>query len=1521
MSNDTDVGQPGVPEVAIVGMAGRFPGAGDLESFWKNLREGVESITFFSDEELRAGGVAEELISHPDYVRGYGSLGDVAGFDAAFFGYSPREAELMEPGHRLFLECAWEAMEDAGYDPSRVDGNVGVYAGVGASNYLDRNVRGNPELAAVIGEFQLLVGSGKDFLATRASYKMDLRGPSVSVQTGCSTALVSVHMACQSLLGRECDMALAGGSCVAVPQITGYVWSHGGILSPDGHCRAFDADSAGAQAGSGVGVVVLKRLEDALADGDVIHAVIKGSAINNDGAVKVAYTAPSVEGQAAVIGEALAMADVDAETVTYVEAHGSGTELGDPIEIAALTRAFRASTDRTGYCAVGSVKTNIGHLDTAAGAAGLIKTVLALKNRELPPTVHFKKPNPKIDFASSPFYVSGALQPWNVPDDVPRRAGVSSFGIGGTNAHVVLEEAPEAEPSDEGRPWQLLAVSARTPSALDAATANLAEHVRKHPEQKAADVAWTLQVGRRHFPARRMVVVHQDEDAAAVLEARTPDRVGQGIADGGHRSVAFMFPGVGEQYVNMARGLYEREPVFRTEIDRCARILRPHLGLDLREVLYPGEAPEEPGAPSAKPGGFDLRKMLGKDAGPSDGNAERLNRTDVAQPAVFVVEWALAQLWISLGVQPEAVIGHSLGEYVAATVAGVFSLDDALALVAERAKMIQELPGGAMLAVSAAPDVVRRNLSDSVQLATVNAPELCVVSGPEEAVAAAEERFSAAGIVARRVPTTHAFHSAMMEPVVGRFVERLQRMKLSAPQIPFVSNVTGTWITPEQATDPRYWGRHMRETVQFERGAAELLREPGRVLLEVGPGQTLSTFVRQRENGSDAAVVPSVRYPYDRQADWAFFLNALGRLWVAGVEPDWKALHSGENRRRVQLPTYPWERQRYWVEAPTPAELARAKGPARGKRHDPADWFHLPTWKSTPAPKPAAEPDARWIVLASDDALSAATVDALRSDGHDVTVVRAGTEFRQHADGFTIRPEARDDYAALVGAIGSVEGKTAVAHLWSVDGGSAQSRGFLSLALLAGALGHDRDHSARIVAVSTGLFDVTGDETLDPSRATLLAACRGVQHEYPNLTVRAVDVAASADAAVLGRRLAAELASSADETAVAIRGRHRWTRELTPVRPTGDSSARLRQGGVYLLTHGLSGRNAMIARVLVEKAGARLAVLDRLIPARGSWDVVIEARPEDDEVRRQVELVRELEAKGGEVLLLPALPHKRDEMEEALAQVEKRWGPVNGVFHAVPEVVLAFFSALSELRAPTWQALVDESLAELSALEQVLEGRALDFVLLESSLASVLGAVGLSEIAALNHLTEAFACRHEASHPTPWTAVAWDRWGTADDGLGEYFLTKDEAARAMDLVLAFHGEPLVMVSTGDLTARVGDAAAPVRRMQAVGSVYARPELTTEYFAPTNDTEERLATMWAELLGIDRIGIHDDFFHLGGHSLLATQIVSRVREMFALELPLKAIFEAPTVAKFAALVEEAIIAEIEDLTDEEALQLM
>ncbi|HWK90506.1 MAG TPA: beta-ketoacyl synthase N-terminal-like domain-containing protein, partial [Longimicrobium sp.] len=887
-------------EVAVIGMSGRFPGADTLDAFWQNLRNGVESIRFFTADELAAAGTPRTLLANPDFVPAFGALADVETFDAGFFGYSPREAEALEPAHRLFLECCWEAMENAGHDPGRVPGSVGVFAGAGTPYYTEEHIRPNPQLAGTVGEFQLTLGSGKDFLATRVAYKLDLRGPALSVQTGCSTALVAVHLAAQSLLSRETDLALAGGTNVVVPNQTGYVYSPGGISSPDGHCRAFDAQAAGTNGGSGVGVVVLKRLEDALRDGDPVRAIIRGSAVNNDGSLKVAYTAPSVEGQAAVIREALEVADVHPETIRFVEGHGSGTDLGDPIEIAALTQAYRSWTDKRQFAAVGSVKTNVGHLDTAAGIAGFIKTVLALENRELPPTVHLRTPSPRIDWASSPFYVSGEREAWET-DDTPRRAGVSSFGIGGTNAHVVLEEAPSPRPSQPRRGTQLVALSARSPDALEAATDRLAAHLRAHPEQAAADVAYTLQVGRRAFAFRRTLVVRDGEDAAALLEARHPERIAGAAVEDGHRAVAFLFPGVGEQYPQMARGLYDTEPAFRAEVDRCAELLRPRLGLDIREVIFPGAAPAE----SPDPGKIDLRAMLARGSSVPDPAAERLNRTELAQPAVFVVEYALARLWMSWGIEPDAVIGHSLGEYAAACIAGIFSLEDALALVAERARLIGALPGGAMLAVPLSPEATTPFLADGAAIATVNAPELCVVAGPDDAVEATRAALEQAGHVARRLAATHAFHSPMMDPAVEPIARLVGTMRLAPPRIRMVSNVSGTWITPAEAVDPRYWARHTRETVRFDRGAGELLRGAGRVLLEVGPGQTLSTFVRQR--GAEAAgvpIIPSIRYPYDRTPDASFLLGALGGLWRAGVTPDWQAFHDGESLRRVP-PGYP----------------------------------------------------------------------------------------------------------------------------------------------------------------------------------------------------------------------------------------------------------------------------------------------------------------------------------------------------------------------------------------------------------------------------------------------------------------------------------------------------------------------------------------------------------------------------------------------------------------------------------------
>lgn len=879
-------------EIAVVGLSGRFPGARHVDEFWDRLCKGADLVTFFSDEELLRRGVDRPALDDPHYVRAEAVLEDIELFDASFFGFTAREAETLDPQHRLFLEESWGALENAGYNSETYQGRVGVFAGESLNTYFLHNLYPNRKLLNSLGASQVVIGNDRDYLATQVSFRMNLKGPSLSVQTACSTSLVAVHLACQSLLNRECDMALAGGVSVSVPQGLGGHYQEGGIISPDGHCRAFDAKASGTVKGSGLGVVVLKRLADAMNDRDTIHAVIKGSAINNDGAVKVGYTAPAVAGQASVIEETLALASIEPETIGYVEAHGTGTALGDPVEIAALTQAFRMGTEATNFCAIGSVKTNIGHLDAAAGVAGLIKTILALEHKQIPPSLHFEQPNPNIDFSNSPFFVNTALRSWDT-NGTPRRASVSSFGIGGTNAHVVLEEAPASVSSNSFGSHHLLVLSARTQTALVQATDNLAIHLKRCSNLNLADVSYTLSAGRREFEHRLALVCRNREEAVAALTAPDRSRVIAGAPRYAKRPVAFMFPGQGAQYVGMGRELYEREPVFSGELDHCAEFLRSSLGVDLREIIY------------------------AKDLSPEEA-AVRLADTHFAQPALFSVEYALAKLWMAWGVVPQAMLGHSIGEYVAACLAGVFSLEDALGLVAARGEIMQRQTRGAMLSVSLTQREAESYLSEQISLAAINSPSLCVLSGTIDAIEHLERQLLASDVICRRLHTSHAFHSTMMEPAVEEFAALVQGVALHAPRIPYLSNVTGMWITEEQAVAPRYWARHLREPVQFSQGVAALLNDPAMVLLEVGPGQTLGALAGQQPGAAlDSVTLASLRPPKGEQSEVEFLLKTVGRLWSVGVEIDWSGFYSAQQRWRVPLPPYPFERRRYWIDPPS----------------------------------------------------------------------------------------------------------------------------------------------------------------------------------------------------------------------------------------------------------------------------------------------------------------------------------------------------------------------------------------------------------------------------------------------------------------------------------------------------------------------------------------------------------------------------------------------------------------------------
>ncbi|MBW4506975.1 MAG: SDR family NAD(P)-dependent oxidoreductase [Scytonematopsis contorta HA4267-MV1] len=1502
-----------IEEVAIIGMAGRFPGAKNIAEFWQNLHSGVESISIFTDEELASTGINQSLLNDKNYVKSGYILEDTELFDANFFDFNPKEAETTDPQQRIFLECAWEALENAGYDSMRCESRIGIYAGTSENNYLSFDFQSDSVGSSKC--YQTSIGNDKDYLTTRVSYKLNLTGPSLTVQTACSTSLVAVSLACQSLLNYQCDIALAGGVSIHVPQKTGYLHEPGGTLSSDGHCYAFDAKAQGITIGNGVGTVVLKRLSDAITDGDCIHAVIKSTAINNDGSSKVGFTAPSVDGQVEVITEAMMLASVEPETITYIEAHGTGTALGDPIEIAALTKVFRATTDKKGFCAIGSVKTSIGHLDAASGVAGLIKTVLALKNKQIPPSLNFSQPNPKIDFANSPFYVNTKLTEWKI-GIMPRRAGVSSLGMGGTNAHVILEEAPILEVSSSSRPWQLLLLSAKTESALETATQNLVQHLTEDCDINLADLAYTLQVGRRQFNYRRILVCQNNEDALSALSEQREKRVFTYFQKSTHPSITFMFPGQGAQYVNMGKELYQHEPTFRDQVDRCCLILNPYLGLDLRSLLYPKESE-------------------------SKETAERLRQTNITQPALFVVEYALAQLWISWGIPPSAMIGHSIGEYVAACLANVMSLEDALALVVMRGLLMQQMPSGAMLSVSLPEteviNLLNENLSlENLSLAAINAPSSCVISGTHAAIETFKEQLIVKGIKYSYLHTSHAFHSQMTEPVKERFIQEIQKIKLNPPQIPFISNVTGTWITPQEATDPNYWGRHLRQTVHFSGGINKLLEEKNCILLEVGPARTLSTFAKQHiVDKAEQIVLSSLRHPQEEKSDVFFLLNTLGNLWLAGVNINWCSFYTHESRQRIPLPTYPFERQRYWIE---PQKKTTDFAEANLKKPNIADWFYVPVWKQAILfPTVTSSEQSKklcWLVFADKDRFGTQITQFLQNSGHHVISVEPGEQFQQLSKCiYTVNPQKPKDYDTLLAeleVLGKIPDK--IVHLWSVAANEqtqlgseyfekCQNLGFYSLLFLVQSFDkQDIVKPINIFVVTNSIHDVTGAEKLNPEQATILGMCKVIPQEYNNITCRSIDIvtpdAESFPENQLIDQLVTEVCNKSSDLVVAYRGYHRWAQTFEAIpwdNSTYDLGCGIKDYGVYLITGGLGGVGLELAEYLAKTVKAKLVLIGRLpLPQRDEWQQWLTTHSETDKVSRKIIKVQELEQLGAEVFIQSADVTNEAQMQAVIAQVCKRLGRINGVIHAAG---IKLFKTIRQLDKDECEKQLKTNGHGLFVLEKVLQGIELDFCLLISSLSSVLGALGMAAYPSAHLFTDAFAYKHNQKNSTRWMSVNWDNWLTSElaaelTGKPEIstdgFMTPSEGVDVFKYVLSLKNSTQVVVSISDLQARIKkwiqreSSQIKADSLQVDSqSLHSRPNLRNTYVAPRDETEQILATIWQEVLGFEQVGIHDNFLELGGDSLLSIQVTAKANKA-GLRLTNQHLFEYPTVAELASV---------------------
>ena len=1503
--------------VAIVGMAGRFPGAVDVDQFWQNLRNGIESIAPVDDDEWgRAAHVHPAFLNDPMFVKARPKLDGVDLFDAAFFGFTPRAAQILDPQQRLFLETAWEALENAGYDSERFPGTVGVFAGVTPSTYLLQLLQHSREVSKV-GWLDADLSNRCDSLATRVGYKLNLKGPCFTVQSYCSTSLVAIHLACQSLIRHESDMALAGGVTINVPQEAGYTYLEGSIVSPDGKTRTFDAKANGMVFGNGVGVVVLKRLADARADGDAITAVILGSATNNDGSLKAGFTAPSVSGQMEVITDALSAAGVNPETISYIEAHGTATPLGDPAEVAALTKAYRRWTDRKGFCAIGSVKTNVGHLDAAAGVTGVIKTALSMKHRLLPASLNFETPNPQIDFENSPFYVNTTSTPWAPAADL-RRAGVSAYGIGGTNAHAILEEAPEVAPSKPAGPWQVLVLSARTPTALDRATDNLRAHLMRQPDVNLADVAHTLQVGRRTFDHRRTIVCRDTADALCALGDAGRQQTAQ--VDRRTPSVAFMFTGQGSQYVNMGLGLYRTEPVFRDAIDACARILTPHLGYDLVQVLYPEDQ--------------DLAAA-----------GERLKQTAATQPALFAIEYAMGCLWKSWGVEPAAMIGHSIGEYVAAHFAGVFSLEDALAIVAARGQLMQAMPPGAMLSVQMSEPEAKALLSGQLCLAAVNAPSACVVAGPIDEIDRLEQELADRGAVCRRLQTSHAFHSRLMDAATAPFKERFANVTMKPPSRRFVSNLTGTWITDEQATSASYWVEHLRGAVHFSRGVKQLMDGGDTVLIEVGPGNTLAALARQHDNPSKPApIVTTLRHPKDLQDDRQFLLVALGRLWLAGVNIDWSSVGAGERRLRVALPTYPFERQRYWVEAAQ--EFVEAMAIVRGysmERMELTHWFYQPSWRrSMPADLvgdfPAIPPNARWLIFADEHGVADQIVRQLKDCGQSVATV---STTKTNAVGgvsatFHVNPAQADDYHTLIKALAARNAlPTHIVHLWGLSQDrderspldrvdEAQARGFFSLMYLSQALGReDVKHKVRMAIVTNQAQAVLGGELTRPEKATVIGPCKVITQEFENIVCHSIDVELpardSAAAATLGRRLASELLIEPTEWLIAYRGRHRWVHTLDPT-PIASSQGTmpLRQRGTYLITGGTGGVGLALAQFLAEEYKAKLVLTARsALPLRAEWDAWLQAHDADHPVTKRLRQVQALEARGAEVLVVAADVTSLADMQGAIRQARERFGPIHGVIHAAG---VAGGGIIQMKQTDVAARVLAPKVTGTLVLEAVLADEPLDFIVLCSSTAAFAGGFGQIDYAAANAFLDAFA-HHASGNGGPLTmSINWDMW--KDVGMGvttsvsglmkkvrdfslKLGISNEEGVEAFKRVLG-RGLAQTIVMPLDITPRLTRLRTRRRKQDEeipidTSAQPATAHATAPAEVSSSDLERTIAEVWSEVLG-RRPSVNDNFFELGGDSMTAIQVTALLKARLGREVPIVKFYEAPTVALLAKAVD-------------------
>lgn len=1482
--------------IAIIGMACKLPDAPGIDAFWDNLVHARPCITRFGPDEAGPSFISPVDVHDGRFVGATGLLEDADKFDARFFGYTPREAEIIDPQQRVLLECAWTCLEHAGHAGPNPGGMVGVYAAASTPTYLIDDLLSAPAIVRREGAAALVIANDKDYAAARISHKLDFRGPSVTVQSACSSSLLAVHLACTALRAGECDMALAGGVCIRSAQRAGHIYRPGGFESADGACRPFDAAASGTIWGNGAGMVLLKPLDAALRDRDRIYAVILGSAATNDGAGKAAFTSPTVAGQAAAVARALAIAGVSAEAISYVETHGTGTPVGDPIEIEALTQAFRAHTDRRGYCRIGTLKSMIGHLDAASGVVGLIKTILVLDHEQIPASLGYETPNPSIRFENTPFYVNTTLVDWP-RGPVERIAGVSAFGVGGGNVHVILKEGPPRTKASSKRRFHLLPVSARSEQGLREGIDKLCSHLALESTD-IGNAAFTLQQGRRAFEFRSFAIAEDVEEAVDCLERC------KGIihrAPNGPPELVFLFPGQGAQFPGMLNGLYQDLGIVRECVDKCCDALAGYVEYDIRGLI------------TSAPDTAESRELL--------------DQTACTQPALFVAEYALADLWMHWGVRPASMIGHSIGEYVAATISGVFDLTDALRLVALRGKLIQGLPPGAMLVVHADRTRCGPLFADTLDVAAVNTPGSCVLSGAIDDIEQAERLLVERGVACRRIRVSHAFHSRMVETILEEFEEHVAKLRLSSPKIPFVSNVTGDWITPALAMSPRYWSDHIRSTVKFSEGILKAA-VPGGLFLEIGPGDTLTRAAQAHLDRSDhhraVSSLPAARTHALRRID-----HALGTLWCNGVAPDWNALHDGEQRHRVPLPTYSFQRERYWITPPR-RETGQARlDTAHSPSHSEVSLFR-PVWKRISS---SANSATNWgtsarLVFSDGSPLASETEKQLSVLGSAVVIVSRGERFeREDANTFRINPARREDFALLFEQLNECGCLPGVIVYFSGHGreGGARAReiahknaALYGPLFLAQVLTEFSVEAAAITIITRKLFDVLGSGPVRPEESLFLGPAKVIPLEYKNLTCELVDVSDDCD----HNHLTLTAAELINGTAVleasgvsAVRFGRRWRPAYETVTAIENATCPFREGGVYLITGGLGALGLIAAEAIATRVNATILLASRTaLPARADWSEWPGTHTGIDTVSEQISAINRIETVGSTVETFAVDVSNERDVRELAESIQARFGALHGIIHAAGSASGKTIHACSAIGL---EPIVQTKVEGVKLLAEVFDLRALDFVAFYSSISSIAPAPGQMFYASANAFMDAFA-RTLRSDGVNAISINWDAWKGA--GMAQRFvdehggvfgvtlenaISPEEGADAFVRALTVQGPQLVacrgeVEDRGRYSAFV--SATADRRPQSHAS-HPRPDLGVEFVAPESLEEDRLAALWEECLGIGGIGVNDNFFDLGGHSLLFAGLAELLAERHDIAAPLSMFYECKTIAEQAQFIRD------------------